>query len=150
MNNSYVYFIEAIGTDTIKIGVTTNMKTRVSALSSSSPFELCVVYYFPGSLQKEKELHKKFNHLRVNGEWFKYTDEIKNFISALKLVLSNKDDIVVPKKRKKKLANDKLFCLRMPSSLYVMLEAISEDKNIRVTSLVRNMLEKGVKEELDV
>ncbi len=37
----------------------------------------------PGAFHTEAGLHEMFSHLRVRGEWFRYTDELKWFIRAV-------------------------------------------------------------------
>lgn len=67
----------------IKIGYTKNIKTRLSDLQVSSPVKLNVLGLMDGTFEDEAEMHKKFRHLSVNGEWFRYTDELVEFIDSL-------------------------------------------------------------------
>jgi hypothetical protein len=78
-----VYFVLNEGKNLVKIGKALNLKNRLSSLQTSSADNLCVagriVAKNPERL--EARLHKRFNKLRVRGEWFQYTDELKIFIT---------------------------------------------------------------------
>jgi predicted GIY-YIG superfamily endonuclease len=116
----YVYFVLAEELNHVKIGMTTDINQRLSSLNSGHSCELRLLYYFPCS--KEKEIHKLFNHLRVKGEWFKYNEEIKAFINAVKIVKGN-------------FIKDKGMNL-----CYLALEGLVETNNINCAFLFRYML----------
>lgn len=77
-----VYFITS-GTH-IKIGWAKDPDRRLAALQTASPVKLSLVYSFPGSGAKERELHAKFSHLRSSGEWFAASPEIFAAIDELR------------------------------------------------------------------
>lgn len=154
-NKSCIYFILAKKTNLVKIGTTTNMKNRFSTLSTGSPYELELLYTFPGYKQKEKELHKKFEHLRVKGEWFNYTDEIKVFIGALELVYAkNEEDTEIKKmniKNNKRIKHyNKNINVRICDELHKYLRLVSEAKDCKIGYAVREALEQYVKRELGI
>lgn len=64
--------------DRIKIGTTTNLANRLTAL----PFDE-VLAVEPGSHFLERSRHKQFAHLRIKGEWFRAEDELLRFIEGL-------------------------------------------------------------------
>lgn len=66
----------------IKVGKTTNLENRMSALqhAHSKPLELLGINFDGDSL--EPELHKRFAHLRKAGEWFLATKELVRYIDA--------------------------------------------------------------------
>jgi Meiotically up-regulated gene 113 len=78
---SHVYFTEN-GPDFIKIGFSTDPNSRRSQLQTSTPYELRVVLAIPGTMETEKKLHKRFQHLRVRGEWFRKDPELLEFITG--------------------------------------------------------------------
>lgn len=140
-----VYFVEAVGTNKIKIGITTNMSSRFAALKSSSPCELNLVYAFPGYSSKEKEIHKKFEHLCVKDEWFEYTDEIKQYILELSSTIDTVDiEKIEIKKRDTKLNYDKAISFRITSTTRMMLEEISRDEKLKITELVREAVKEYI------
>ena len=78
-----VYFLKSELTGLIKIGYCgeKNLKTRSSALkyTGNGSLELLgVIHLVP--MSHEKELHQKFSHLRVKGEWFTPAVELLGFI----------------------------------------------------------------------
>ncbi len=76
-----VYFI-ACGDELIKIGHTTNLRSRLRSLRTATPKELRVLLIIPGARDDEQELHRKFEAHRVRGEWFSQCDVITEFISV--------------------------------------------------------------------
>lgn len=67
--------------DTVKIGHTTNLESRLRSLRTSSPNEPKIHLVIPGSREDEQELHRRFASFRVCREWFKRTKAIENFIA---------------------------------------------------------------------
>lgn len=74
MADSYVYFVEAKNLGLVKIGFSKDPSKRLKDLQTGSPDELEGLFTFPGTKQKEKELHRKLHRFRVRGEWFKLDD----------------------------------------------------------------------------
>lgn len=76
-----LYFIEAIGTPFVKIGVCTgSAELRITQLQTGSPFELRLVASRRGSAQDERNIHRRLKDSRIRGEWFEWTDELKVII----------------------------------------------------------------------
>lgn len=78
--SSYVYFIEAVGLERIKIGVSEDPVKRMGQLAASAPTQLRLLGAMPGDAATEKRLHERFAHLRFEREWFHGTAELKEFI----------------------------------------------------------------------
>lgn len=82
----YVYFIEALGLDLIKIGVANCVRSRMASLVPMSPAPLKLLCKTPtdriGSL--EKELHARFAEHRAHGEWFRAAPPVVEYIDALR------------------------------------------------------------------
>jgi hypothetical protein len=73
-----VYFIR--NGNRIKIGWTTNLKSRLSALSLAAD---AVALTVPGGPDTEKAMHRKFASARVGRtEWFDAVPELEAFIAA--------------------------------------------------------------------
>ena len=69
----------------IKIGYTRGkVESRLKQLNTGSDSKLYCVGYIQGDINKEKELHKKFNNyrLRQNGEWFAPAEELIDYINS--------------------------------------------------------------------
>lgn len=83
--NKYLYFIYGkCGKGYIKIGVAKNVNKRMKQLQTNFPGKLKIIYKKENYGQKEAEIHKKFKHLHTYGEWFYFTEEIKEYIKGLK------------------------------------------------------------------
>lgn len=74
-----VYFIRS--SDYIKIGYTDNPLNRISQIQVSNPDKLEVLLIIEGDLVFENEMHSMFSEDFHRGEWFRYSDTIKKFIS---------------------------------------------------------------------
>lgn len=82
-HDRWVYFVWSSEAQAIKIGVTDNVKRRLSQLKNASPFPLTVLKTVRGSEIHERFLHKKFKELRTQREWFKSTHELLEFVEGL-------------------------------------------------------------------
>lgn len=79
----YVYFIEAKDVGLIKIGFTSDFKSRLSTLSTSSPcmLEPVLVVRCDDGKNTEAYLHDLFSEKRKHGEWFKLSHNDINLAS---------------------------------------------------------------------
>ncbi len=79
-----VYFIQAVGGGPIKIGLTDDPTGRLLSLSTAHPEPLRFLALIPeADSQRERELHKRFAHLRLRGEWFRAESELLEFIASI-------------------------------------------------------------------
>lgn len=78
-----IYFIRA--GQFIKIGFTTKMPwARMAELQVGNPEEMTMLFFLPGTIEQEKDFHRKFYQLRARGEWFRLAPELVEFIESLK------------------------------------------------------------------
>jgi Meiotically up-regulated gene 113 len=82
--HGYVYFAEAVGTNRIKIGFSVSPDGRVEAGVTWCPHPLRVLKVIPGGREEEQRWHHKYAHLRVHGEWFEGTKELRSAIAQAK------------------------------------------------------------------
>lgn len=80
---TFVYFIEAVGLEKIKIGYSADPDSRLSTLQTGSAAELRLLGRIRGTKDTEAQLHRKFAGLRMAGEWFHGTQEIRQHIAQL-------------------------------------------------------------------
>jgi hypothetical protein len=66
----FIYFIQN-GTGEVKIGYTENVRRRLHNLQIASPTTLNVIGQMPGTVSEEREIHHRFAHARLVGEWFR-------------------------------------------------------------------------------
>jgi hypothetical protein len=77
----FIYFIKSHNSGLIKIGTTVNLQERVRSLQTGSPEEIYVVALMIGDHKLEKQIHKKFQHLRRgDSEWFEPNSDLMDFI----------------------------------------------------------------------
>jgi len=81
-----VYFMERDGM--VKIGISKDVSKRMKQVSKGSSMipgmtlgPVTLLGTMPGGRDQEFKLHRQFRHLRVDGEWFHLTDEIKDYIA---------------------------------------------------------------------
>lgn len=74
-----VYFLNA--GPFVKIGFSSSgVEKRVDELKTGCPFPIVIAGVIDGAQKLERELHKRFAHLRVNLEWFQGSPELLRFI----------------------------------------------------------------------
>jgi len=76
---SYVYFIRAGSHGPIKIGLAAHVGRRMRTLQTASPMELELIGAIPGGLKLEKAIHRRLEHFRLHGEWFRPTPEVRQW-----------------------------------------------------------------------
>lgn len=78
-----IYFLRC--KNFVKIGHTRySVQTRLSQIQPFCPFPLLAEYAYFGHVKEEHEIHKTLSHLRVEFEWFKYNQEMRDFIAKLR------------------------------------------------------------------
>jgi hypothetical protein len=76
-----VYLVR--GGDTVKIGRTTNLASRLRALATGSAVPLELLATVPGGRKEEARLHRKWRHLHLRGEWFEAAPELLRYAQEL-------------------------------------------------------------------
>jgi hypothetical protein len=76
-----VYFVQALDGGPIKIGTSVRISFRLKQLQKESGKRLWVLGVVDGDKDVEKELHGRFAHLRIAGEWFKPGPDLHEFIT---------------------------------------------------------------------
>jgi hypothetical protein len=74
-----VYFIAGAGL--IKIGITTNVPSRLRAIRNSSPVPVELLGMFRGNIGDEMDAHSRFKELRRHGEWFEDTPALREYLA---------------------------------------------------------------------
>lgn len=83
--------------DYYKIGITYDIEARIKQLSTASPFGIEVIKLIHNDKVSkiEKELHNTYSNKRLNGEWFKLTnDELNKIINDIK-IFDNKGEMKI-------------------------------------------------------
>lgn len=75
--SGYIYLMHAQGTSRYKIGISKQLRQRQQAINRQSPFPVHVVdcYAVNDMRRAESYWHKRFDALRIYGEWFELPPE---------------------------------------------------------------------------
>ena|GEM_PF-5156835 len=74
-----LYFIECAGL--IKIGFSKrSLVQRLKDFKTGNPSKITLCLFQWGTMDDEKDLHKTFASDRVHGEWFRPSNELKQYI----------------------------------------------------------------------
>ena len=83
-----VYFVGSLVYGWVKIGYTKNIQTRMCDIQVGCPFPIELLHTIsttPENARKlEKSMHRQFKGYRLHGEWFKLSDEIRQYITESK------------------------------------------------------------------
>jgi hypothetical protein len=86
IERGYVYVMESVqeGFNVVKIGKSISPDNRLKQVSPKMPFECEFKEVYPSYFMSlaEKLIHKKFAHLRTNGEWFRFAPELEEWMLA--------------------------------------------------------------------
>jgi hypothetical protein len=79
----YIYLIKS--GDSYKIGRTKSISSRMKTFGIQLPFPFEIVHMIEAEnmYQAEEELHQKYSHCRLNGEWFALSSEDVQAIKAI-------------------------------------------------------------------
>ncbi len=82
-NYGFVYFIRAGEAGPVKIGFSRSVQTRLAALQTAHHERLVLVAKHMGTIETERELHQRFTHLRLEGEWFRVEADLLAYIASI-------------------------------------------------------------------
>lgn len=107
-----VYFLEAVGLDFFKIGVTHDLGKRVAALQTGCPAEIQLLCLRSGGYDLESHCHDAYSGRHVYGEWFELDDSIREVAAQHRMWHSRevwkqfqRDRLQCPTLAKVKIAN---------------------------------------------
>jgi len=80
----WVYFFQSTGSKMVKIGKTFDLQRRQNTIENSHGYavKLLKAIRVPDE-SHERAIHKQFKHIRLKGEWFKFTKELREYIEGL-------------------------------------------------------------------
>lgn len=81
-DGGFVYFIS--DGEAIKIGFSEKPNVRFSGLQSAHVKQLTLLGTAPAKIHSEYDVHQRFAHLRIRGEWFQDSPELRLFIEECK------------------------------------------------------------------
>ena len=86
-NIKSIYLIHSIDNNLYKIGVSSDVQRRIRNLQTANPVKLSIVHQFETNYAHkiEKILHRRYMHLKKEGEWFELDDScVDIFMSECK------------------------------------------------------------------
>ena len=106
----YIYVVvNPLISDYVKIGRTKTVAKRVKQLATGSPMEYKVLHseLVINASQVEAHLHRVFNDVRQNGEWFKTNDieKIKKEINSIQKEIRYNDEVEYGETTREKYQN---------------------------------------------
>lgn len=80
----WMYAIESVAGGEIKLGITTDPRRRLVGLQTGNPTDLLLLAAWRiDSPEEEAHLHRRFGHLRIRGEWFAASSELRRVVMTL-------------------------------------------------------------------
>jgi hypothetical protein len=67
---------------------------RIRAIQTSCPYALYFIGHIQGTLTQEREIHKTFDHLRLQGEWFKSDLALLAYIHGVCAIAPGPSDVL--------------------------------------------------------
>lgn len=134
----FVYFIQSSQGGNIKIGFSCQPMTRLEALRlSNENTALNFIGLMEGGKEVETKIHKMFNPLRMNGEWFTPDKSLIEFIDT------NAKSIPFPKDK----TNDRGMCkiaISIPDEMLKQVDEVGKDglfAGVGRSELIRRAIE---------
>lgn len=84
MGMDFIYFIADRDSNRVKIGISNDPEKRLASLQTANGGKLEILFVVQGDAKLEQSYQNQFKHLRLSGEWFKFTHEIESFINELR------------------------------------------------------------------
>jgi hypothetical protein len=80
----FVYFIQPTGGGLIKVGYSTNPKSRFRGVQAECPVPLELLGFVPGDRLLEAALHARFSEHRSHNEWFRPAESVRDLLERLR------------------------------------------------------------------
>jgi hypothetical protein len=87
-----IYMARAGDDGPVKIGTSRDAQKRLRSLKGATHVPLSIIRLLDGNRKDERELHREFRHLHIQGEWFRFDPRM--------LDIELRDIIPVPPKHK--------------------------------------------------
>lgn len=69
---NWIYIVGPAQSSVVKIGTAVDVPSRLNGIQTGHPLPLLVHWTCPGGGELEGHLHRKFNSIRMQGEWFDF------------------------------------------------------------------------------
>jgi hypothetical protein len=75
----YIYFAMTEDFETVKIGWTAHIHQRMRNIQTGNAQKVTLEKFFPTYIEAEKMIHNRFKADRLNGEWFRNSEDMGEF-----------------------------------------------------------------------
>lgn len=80
-----IYVVEANGLEVVKIGITSDLKSRLNTIKANCPRPIKLLVAIPDATTQQKNyLHDLFKQVRSHDDWFGMSNEVVSFIERSK------------------------------------------------------------------
>jgi hypothetical protein len=80
----WLYFVQCQTTKRVKIGISSDPVDRMKQMQQGCPTQLVILHKIKTRSGLEEILHAQFTKHRLHGEWFEFTDEIREYVEKRK------------------------------------------------------------------
>lgn len=108
-NNAQKLYIIKNESQKVKVGLATDVRSRMTQIRTASPEEIEVVAVFdpPHPQAAEKKIHKRLSDRNERGEWFNYdNDDVWSLVEGVELMLGKDTRLKGPKMKREPSKRD--------------------------------------------
>lgn len=94
-----IYIIRAGAHGPVKIGYSKSedaLCARLAMLQAANPERLTLLRLLDGDVRIEQDIHSRFDHLRIHGEWFAFNNAMLGTLGVPEYIASTAITIPVP------------------------------------------------------
>lgn len=126
-----VYAFAGIGTFSVKIGWSNNIRRRLGISSMYAPFGLEVIGWISSDdSELEKRIHRDLKKYKLRGEWFLWCDDVRKYIESFFTTTSEGDvrETLVSNEELDKIITDNplLYCDEQDAAIAPILRAVND------------------------
>jgi hypothetical protein len=134
-----IYFIQRTTGGEIKIGTTVRLSKRLRQLEMEYEADLNVLAIQDGGRETENELHQRFDHLRITGEWFEPQDDLMDFILTSCREWDGTDE-----------KPDTEVSVKIDETIYEKARVVAAGRGVKLSELLNNLLQETLSKEISL
>lgn len=128
----------------VKIGFSDTPNKRLRAIQVSSPVKCILLGVMEGTMGTEDLIHKRFSSIRVQGEWFRLTPELKAWIGSQMQPVEQPD----PAPKQEKIGNSsRRVSVRVDPDSVAFVNQYATENDLTISESIRIALDRLFKSE---